>query len=535
MPSNQVGTGSSVADHVLTWIFSVFLLAGWLPVQLGWGPDPATAAHRENRSLHSWPKAIGSTAWTNWIHQLELALQDRLAWRPQLISAHHRLLLAMGRSPRPDVFVGTDGTLFYDELRRRGYLPTKGYGATFAFPESQLRLIARVLEERRHWLEQHGIGYRVVLIPDKQSVYPDRLPLKLAREAQPSSVAGQVVAALRQWTRVDALDLTPALRAARRDGELYYRYDTHWTPLGVAVGAVAISEWLREQWPHLPALPRSWSWGHPVRPPYLDLARLLGLEAWFDETATSVSIEEWPAARIVRSGTGTDPIEFETGQPDRPSVWVLHDSFTGLLAHHLAPLFDRSLFQWHTRAAFHPAEILAWRPTLVMEIVVERHANLWRGNHPTVTAASEQTAFETSDRRLAFVTSPPLLAVGETQAEPSPEGWRVQAGPDGATLRVAGLRLEPSADAILRLSFDSSSCLDVELSWRRYRRPVRLRAQLDAGRAEWWVRLSPPADDGPYQLRVTGAATFTLHEPEARAVPMWGTDHAGGPPFSVVP
>ncbi len=375
----------------------------------------------------------------------------------------------------------------------------------------------------------------MVLIPDKQAVYPDRLPPEVAAGAQPRSAAAQVVDALRRWTRVEALDLTPALRAARGLGELYYRYDTHWTPLGVAVGAAAITDWLRERWPQLPSLPTSWTRGEPVRPPYLDLARLLGLEAWYRETAPAVRIEGWPPARIVRSGTGTDPIEFETDHADRPSAWVLHDSFTGLLAHHLAPLFHRALFQWHTRASFRPADILAWRPTVVMEIFVERHANLWRGNVPEVAAASEKAAFDASDRRLSFASSPPVTAEDDTRIEPSADGWIVHAGPQGAALRLAGLRLEPDADAILHIGFDSPSPVRVELSWRRGGRPIRLNASFEIGRSDWWVRLSAPRDDGPYRLRVTGPARFTLLAPEARAVPPWTAPVAGEPPSPDVP
>lgn len=524
-----------VADAALWLAFALFLLAGWLPVWLGWAPDPAAAALGENRRLHECPAAPWGAVWTNWSREVERALQDRLAWRPQLIAAHHRALLAMGVSPRPDVFVGPDGTLFYDELRRRGYRPADGYGATFAFPEPQLRLIARVLEERRHWLETHEIEYRVVLIPDKQSVYPDRLPPELAVGAQPRSAAAQVVDALRRWTRVEALDLTPALRAARGLGELYYRYDTHWTPLGVAVGAAAIADWLRERWPHLPPLSTAWTWGELVGPPYLDLARLLGLEAWYRETVPSVGIENWPPARVVRAGTGTDPIEFTTDHADRPSAWVLHDSFTGLLAHHLAPLFHRSRFQWHTRASFRPADILAWRPTVVMEMFVERHANLWRGNVPEVAAASEQGAFDASDQRLVFVSSPPVAEEEGTRLDPLADGWLVQGGMQGAAVRLAGLRLEPNADAILRIAWDSPTPIRVEISWRRAGRPIRLKASFDAGRSEWWVRLSAPHDDGPYRLRVTGSSSFALFTPEARAVPRWEGSVAGEPTLPDVP
>ncbi|MCX7818387.1 MAG: hypothetical protein N2652_04140 [Kiritimatiellae bacterium] len=534
LPSSAAGDRAArTVDLALVLAFAVFLLAGWLPAQLGWAPDPARAALRENRSLHPWPRRFPRGAWTHWSREFELAVQDRLAWRTSLIAAHHRMMLALGVSPRPEVIVGSGGTLFYDELRRRGYRPVRGYGATFAYPEPQLRLIARVLETRRRWLERRGIDYLVVLIPDKQSVYPERLPRELARAAQPSSAAAQVVDALRRWTGVDALDLTPALRAARGLGELYYRYDTHWTPLGVAVGAAAIGEHLRTRWPQLPRVPLRWRQGQPVRPPYLDLARLLGLEAWYHETAPAVHIEDWPAARLVRAGTGTDPIEFVTEHTNRPSAWVLHDSFTGLLAHHLAPLFHRSLFQWHTRAAFCAADILAWRPTLVIEIFVERHANLWRGNEPEIAAEEERAAFERSNRVLAFAESPPVHGEDGTEVAPTNGSWQVCAGPHGAVVRLAGLHLAPEADAIMRFGFDSTSPLRLELSWRRAGRPVRLHARLAPGRVEWWVRLSAPDDDGPYRLRVAGAETFVLLAPEARAVPRWEHTAGGVPPADV--
>lgn len=520
------------ADAATAALFAAWLVVPFGATALRVAPDPAASVAWEKRRLVDWPAApVSAAAWRALPAAVEAAAQDRLAWRARLIGLHNRGLVALRTSPRPEVIVGRDGGLFYDPFRLRGGARVPGYGATSALPPGQVRLIARVLEERRAWLAEHGIGYLVVLIPDKQSVYPDRLPPHEARRAQPRSIAGQVVDELRQRTAVDVLDLTDALRAARPLGELFFRNDTHWTPLGVAAGAAAIQRHLRARHPAMPAFPDSsaWTLGPPAAPPQLDLARLLSIERWRHETAPTITLANWTPARVVRRGVGTDPVEYKTERDDLPSAWVLHDSFTGLLHGFLAPCFRRSLFQWHIRAAFLPADILAWRPDLVVEIFVERHATLWQGNPPDVTALAERKLFEASDRPLAFrpaagVAPPPGAAV------------RHPAGPDGrCRARLPGIVFEPGTEALLRLTFRLPSPAATTLEWKAGPRHTRrLAATWEAGEAEWFVRLTPPLDDGPFRLTVEGPPFFELRAPAARAVAPWATEAAGAQADSAV-
>lgn len=491
---------------------------------LGIAPTPELAARIEKRRLAPWPTwpPRNMTEWRAWPRAIETALDDRLAWRAAWISAHSRLLLALGISSRREVLIGSDGTLFYDLLRLRGCGRAPGYGATSALPRHHLDLVARVLAERHAWLAARNIRYLVVLIPDKQNVYPERLPAAERALVQPGSVATQVADHLRNSTDVRVLDLTPALRAAKPLGELYYRYDTHWTPLGATVGAAAILQALRREWPDIPPFPPADAWerARPESPPHLDLARLLGVEAWFAEAAPSIRPRGWPEPTVVLAdGELRTTYEYAGPRPDLPSAWILHDSFTGLLGRFLAPAFSRSRFQWHTRVPFSPAEIEVWRPDLVMEILVERHAVTWTANPPAVSLEKERHAFAASDRTLE-----PTGGVGGW-LDAAPEdldaaGHRTVTSPSGrAELRLAGVRFEGDHDIVLRLRFQLPSPARLVIDWNAGRGRRRLGGDWPAGASEWYVRLRPPQDDGPFRLTVEGPDRFVVERPEWRCVP----------------
>lgn len=93
--------------------------------------------------------------------------------------------------------------------------------------------------ELREDLGARGIGLLVLLIPGKDVVYEDLLSEPLP--PRPPSAAAALARALAR-RGVPVLDLGPGLRSAARAGlasrrYVYWRDDTHWSPLGVRVAA----------------------------------------------------------------------------------------------------------------------------------------------------------------------------------------------------------------------------------------------------------------------------------------------------------
>jgi len=103
----------------------------------------------------------------------------------------------------------------------------------------------------RDQLKERGIELLLVPVPGKPSIYPDKLNPSL-----PAEIVSPTESFIREMRNrgLAVVDLFPVLRKARQTetAELYLRYDTHWTPAGLAHAAEAIARQVRE-YPWFPA------------------------------------------------------------------------------------------------------------------------------------------------------------------------------------------------------------------------------------------------------------------------------------------
>lgn len=108
--------------------------------------------------------------------------------------------------------------------------------ATSDLPDSNLDKIAAFAKE----LQTIGTTLVVVPLPNKVDIYPD----KLVWFRSPDPVNPARTAFIRKITDrgVCCIDLEPCFSAARGSFALFDKYDSHWTPLGIELGARTIAE-----------------------------------------------------------------------------------------------------------------------------------------------------------------------------------------------------------------------------------------------------------------------------------------------------
>jgi len=116
-------------------------------------------------------------------------------------------------------------------------------GARVAASEPVAEGAARSWADLRGTLETRGIGLVVLLIPAKDYVYGDLLSEPLP--PRPPS-AGPAIAEALAAQGVGVLDLAPVLKSAAREGlaarrYVFWRDDTHWSPLGVRISAAELA------------------------------------------------------------------------------------------------------------------------------------------------------------------------------------------------------------------------------------------------------------------------------------------------------
>jgi alginate O-acetyltransferase complex protein AlgJ len=269
------------------------------------------------------------STWRWYPPRFEAALSDHLAGRNALLGWHARFKLhTLRTSPSPRVWLGSDGWLFYNHWADLG-----GGNLSSQYFDRAVERWDEVMRARRDWCEARGIQLRIVIVPDKQTVYPERLPA-VVRDRHDGRLLDRTLERLRADPAVPVIDLRPELAAAKEYGSVYYRNDTHWTPLGSYVGAARVVGGLAGVLPG--AAPASWlTVPHVLQRRNLgDLWRKAGMQPPPPEEP--VLVPDRPDVRAHRTGEKVpvddslrlkylDPVVWEGGTG--PRAVLFHDSF----------------------------------------------------------------------------------------------------------------------------------------------------------------------------------------------------------------
>lgn len=145
-----------------------------------------------------------------------------------------------------EVILGKDGWMFLGDdyvksisVKRNGMTPQE---------TSTVAKVADTQAKWDKWYKHHGVKqYRVLIGPDKDSIYPEFLPRWAAHSADP--VTAQLLKTAPPGVYVDAF--TPLLAAKDKNPPMYYKTDTHWNNLGAWIAFTALGDSLRDADPKL--------------------------------------------------------------------------------------------------------------------------------------------------------------------------------------------------------------------------------------------------------------------------------------------
>jgi hypothetical protein len=138
-------------------------------------------------------------------------------------------------------------------MERDGWMEYTGEGTIDDFqnarPWENLNDLGRGLTTLNEYLEQQGITLLIVVAPNKTSIYPEKLPEELKTLPSPSRL--DTLISYLDENCIPTLDLRPALRTARQEGDVYYKTDTHWNGYGAFVAYTTIIDVLGSSYPQL--------------------------------------------------------------------------------------------------------------------------------------------------------------------------------------------------------------------------------------------------------------------------------------------
>lgn len=218
------------APRILHWLPAVFLL---VLVAVGAVATLTSPGFREAQP--------GKTVIDGeWMLAWEKNLDSKVPWRPPSVNLWGGLNYRLFGEAQDGALIGRNGWLFTNEEFQ-----------TASTDAAELQTKVNYIKQVRDELAENGAKLVVALIPAKVQVYSE----ELARARIPAShanlyanVRGQLEAA-----GVPTPDLATELKSAKSEGEVFFRTDTHWTPLGAEITARVIAESVKALGLDLPA------------------------------------------------------------------------------------------------------------------------------------------------------------------------------------------------------------------------------------------------------------------------------------------
>lgn len=313
--------------------------------------------------------------WLEWLTfpaRVDPWLRDNFGLRRQMIHAQALVAHWLLGSGNDSVLIGKRWQLFY---RNEGAIEQS---AGLLIREALVRQTADVVRQVDATLAARGIPFIFGVAPNSSTIYRDLLPY-WARPGDRTTEYDLLIAALRE-RGVSTLDMRPALRAARQDGRVYFRYDTHWNPAGSLAGYNAVvlamghNSWRIDQ---------AGIFGPTTQRSGSDLARMLGLGASLTEPVRYLTTP-MPQGETLQ-GNAPFPPPFVTTSEGLagPTILIIGDSFSNveilmLTAQHAR----RVVWMHHEGCHFDWTWIDQFQPDEVWWLPVERAMLCWPDRRP---------------------------------------------------------------------------------------------------------------------------------------------------------
>lgn len=270
-PRDLASPSAPIASRFVALLFvGIFLMAVVLPLAKTDFREVQKFSSTENRSLNKFPSwSWNGKALSAFPAQYEDAFNDHFGFRSFFMNWHSRMKLWLGVSPTSNVVLGQQGWLYLSAS-------VKLYRGNTGISKSEVDGWVRELKTKQAWLAARNIRYLLVLVPNKDEVYPEYLPKSFFRVRQ-QQLFDDVLARLGNNSGVEILDLRQTLCDGKSQGLMYDRTDTHWSQLGAFLASNQILQRLQSWFPDLHPQPLAQRKAFLQTRPGGDLASMVGL------------------------------------------------------------------------------------------------------------------------------------------------------------------------------------------------------------------------------------------------------------------
>jgi hypothetical protein len=303
-------------------------------------------------------------------------VNDRFGLRQQLVHLNSLLRYRIGVSSSREVVIGKDGWLFYtaDKLMEQ-------HTGTDVFGAQELEAWVRQMEADRDWLARRNIAFYIIVAPDKNTIYPEKLLPDYPRGAV--TRIDQLAERMKR-SDIEFIDPREEMFRAKAAGEMLYTPgDTHWNERGAFVAYRMLMKRIAKKYPAVVPLTLGDYRIEYGAPAASDLAVLLTLDRDLSYSVERMrpnwkSHRNAPQATTFRPGWGWRVTEDKTDLQDRPRLLVFGDSFTDYVLgpYMLYETFRDPVWTGHNGGTFNFNLVDEFKPDIIVVQIAERYLHI---------------------------------------------------------------------------------------------------------------------------------------------------------------
>ena len=190
----------------------------------------------ENRNLYEIPELTFKDI-TNFPKNYENYFNDHLPFKNEIRKTRSNILYNIFNiSSSPRVIVGEDGWLFYNSRVAEGVDTISDYRNIIKYNKQEKENIKNSLLDTRDKLKENNINFYVLVTPNKENVYSDKLEKIIKRGNNSKSRTEDLIEYLKENSDLNIIYPKDQLINNRKINETYYKYDTHWNSYGAYLG-----------------------------------------------------------------------------------------------------------------------------------------------------------------------------------------------------------------------------------------------------------------------------------------------------------
>ena len=186
----------------------------------------------EKRVLNAKPEFNMTKGYTQLFEQY---YNDNFGLRTLFVNWNSKIKLDYFRvSPKPEkVLFGNKGFMFFNNKQDAIY---DSYSNKNLIDKQKLALSYKKQVNLKKELAEKNIKYIVGFFPNKHTIYKDEMPFSMKMQiTRDTSLADQFVAYFRS-KKYPLVDVREALLIAKKEKQLYHKFDTHWNSYGAYIG-----------------------------------------------------------------------------------------------------------------------------------------------------------------------------------------------------------------------------------------------------------------------------------------------------------